>query len=100
MGRIIGVCHTCKSDVLEGEGFSHEGHLYHYNDRQCIYALKVHLNKLKGEICRLRDSIKGLAALIEYRLDPSTAKTYEDVRAELIKEGLLEDDKETKSPRG
>ena len=40
----------------------------------------------------LRDVRFGMAALEEYRKDPSSARPYEEIRAEFIAEGIWDDD--------
>jgi len=46
---------------------------------------------LMEELEDLRDGRLAVAAYEEWKLDPSTARPYEEIRAELIAEGLLDE---------
>ncbi len=54
----------------------------------------VDYKALLEELEDLRDVRYALAALEEYERDPSTARPYEEIRAELIAEGVWDDDEE------
>ena len=54
----------------------------------------VDYEALLEELEDLRDAHYALAALEEYERDPSTARSYQEIRAELIAEGVWDDDEE------
>ena len=65
--------------------------LTQYGKAAAVMVAPAHWNAIIVELEDYRDTVSAIETLEEYEKDPLGAKPWEEVKAELVAEGLIDD---------